>query len=173
MKKLLLISIMFLFAFTANVFAQEVNVTAEVLADITLNSTAVSFGNVQQGNSATIAANGDDNGGVNSNTSDPVAGSLIVTADAQDYTVEVSQDAVLSDGGSDPENTLTFTHTVFLGADNVTTAVDGAGYTVEGGGNETFDIGGTLQSPSAAGSYTTASGSSALPLQFTVSYVAF
>lgn len=168
MKKLssLIIALFVLTAGTA--FGQtNVNVTAEVLAEITATGSDVSFGNVEQNSVAEVQANADDPT-TSTNASNPVAGALTITAAAQDYSVSVTQPAVLSDGSATP-NTLTFTHRVFHGANNVTTDTDGTGYVVTGGGNQTLDIGGQLQSATVAGSYSTAS-TGGQPLIFEVAY---
>lgn len=165
MKKLssLLIALFILTAGTA--FGQtNINVTAEVLAEISVTGSDVSFGNVEQGSIAEVQANADDPT-TSTNASNPVAGSLAITAAAQDYTVSVTQDAILGDG----TNTLTFTHRVFHGASNVTADADGTGYVVTGGGNQTLDIGGQLEAATVAGSYSTGN-ANGQPLIFEVAY---
>ena len=168
MKKLITLIIALFVLSAGTAFAQtEIGVTAEVLAELNVTGNDVEFGNVQQGSAAQVQANTNDI--ANSNASAPVAGSLEVLAGSQDYQVSVTQDAILTDG--DGNNPLTFTHRVFLGATEVTTDVDGGGYNVVGGGDQTFDIGGELQAPSAAGSYSTANGGTAQPLIFVVNYI--
>jgi len=167
MKKLSSLIIALFVLSAGTVFAQNVNVTADVLAELNVATTDVSFGNVQQGSAAQVQANTNDI--ANSNASAPSSGTLDVTAGTQDYQVSVTQDAILTDG--DGNNPLTFTHRVFLGATEVTTDVDGGGYTVTGGGDQSFDIGGELQAPSEAGSYSTANGGTAQPLVFQVNYI--
>ena len=171
MKNLITLIIALFVLSAATAFAQtntaDIGVTAEVLAELNVTGNDVEFGNVQQGSAAQVQANTNDI--ANSNASAPVAGSLEVLAGSQDYQVSVTQDAILTDG--DGNNPLTFTHRVFLGTTEVTTDVDGSGYNVVGGGDQTFDIGGELQAPSAAGSYSTANGGTAQPLIFVVNYI--
>ena len=170
MKKLITLIIALFVLSVATAFAQtntaDIGVTADVLAELNVAGTDVSFGNVTQGSVAEVQANTNDTANPSSNASAPVAGSLTITADGQDYIVEVTQSAILENGAADQ---LTFTHRVFDGGTDVTADVDGAGYNVTGGGNLTLDIGGQLQSPTAAGNYSTAT--SGTPLVFEVNYV--
>ena len=169
MKKLSSLIIALFVLSAGTVFAQtNVNVTAEVLAELNVTATDVSFGNVQQGSVAEVQANTDDAIASN-NASDPVSGSLFVEAGNQDYIVEVTQSAILTD--VDGNNPLNFTHRVYLADINVTGDVDGGGYTVSGGGNQTFDIGGQLEAPTEAGSYSTDNGGTAQSLIFEVNYI--
>ena len=165
MKKLSSLIIALFVLSAGTVFAQtaEVGVSADVLAELNVTGTDVEFGNVSQGTVAEVQANGSDI--TSSNASAPVAGSLTITADGQEYIVQVIQTAVLENGDGEQ---LTFTHRVFDDATEVTSDVDGTGYTVTGGGDLTLDIGGQLQSPTAAGNYSTAT--SGQPLIFEVNY---
>jgi len=169
MKKLITLIIALFVLSVATAFAQtntaDIGVTADVLAELNVAGTDVSFGNVTQGSVAEVQANTND-ATASSNASAPVAGSLTITADGQDYIVEVTQSAILENGATDQ---LTFTHRVFDGATDVTADVDGGGYNVTGGGNLTLDIGGQLQAPSAAGNYSTSTGSGT-PITFVVNY---
>ncbi|PKD44184.1 hypothetical protein [Rhodohalobacter barkolensis] len=168
MKKLSSLIIALFVLSAGTVFAQtntaEIGVTADVLAELNVAGTDVSFGNVQQGSVAEVQANGSDI--TSSNASAPSAGSLTITADGQEYIVEVTQNAVLENADGDQ---LTFTHRVFDGGNDVTADVDGTGYNVSGGGDLTLDIGGQLQSPTASGNYSTNTGGG-LPLVFEVNY---
>lgn len=142
----------------------EIGVTADVLAELNVTGTDVSFGNVQQGSVAEIQANSNDGTG-NSNASAPTPGTLTITADGQEYVIQVIQSAILENGDG---NQLSFTHRVFNDADDVTTDLDGSGYSVSGG-DLTLDIGGQLESAANAGNYSTSTGSGQ-PLIFEVNY---
>jgi len=142
----------------------EIGVTADVLAELNVTGTDVSFGNVQQGSLAEVQANSNDI--ASSNASAPTAGSLTITADGQEYIVEVTQSAILENADGDQ---LTFTHRVFDDNSEVTSDVDGTGYTVSGGGDLTLDIGGQLEAATASGNYSTNEGNGQ-PLVFEVNY---
>jgi len=114
MKKLSSLIIALFVLSAGTVFAQNVNVTADVLAELNVATTDVSFGNVQQGSAAQVQANTNDI--ANSNASAPSSGTLDVTAGTQDYQVSVTQDAILTDGdGNNPGENVPYRRYRFFG----------------------------------------------------------
>lgn len=150
--------------FSANAFAQEpVAVTADVEATLTLSSTNVVLGTIQQATSV-LEANASDDATEDNVGSTKSPGSLtIVGSDAT--SVIVSWTTATLDT-SPIGDAITFTPSVWNAGTEV---VNGTAGTVDSEtvGGTTIDIGGELDAPSGTGAYSTANGS---PITFTVQY---
>ncbi|MDZ7757836.1 hypothetical protein [Rhodohalobacter sp.] len=77
MKKLSSLIIALFVSLSGNCFCSsntaDIDVTAEVLAELNVTGTDVSFGNVQQGSAAQVQANTNDTANPNSNASAPIS----------------------------------------------------------------------------------------------------
>jgi len=157
MKKLLSITLTTLLVlFASQAFGQDqIQVSANVLTDIEVNTENVAFGNITIGSEPFISA-GDADTDENNDVDDPTVGEIQITADEDDYNVRITSGTSVSLADNGNENTLEFTLRVFDSSENRTSETTGSeGFTVEGGGNETFFIGGSLQSPSESGEFNT------------------
>jgi len=166
MKKVLLITTAFVFAFTANVIAQvstDVGVTADVEQAITLTPADISFGTIEEGRSSYLPANANDETAESENIgAGATAGSLQI--EGSDANVTISWTAGLLVNSEDSEITADFTPTVFNGEDQVSSGDNDLTIT---GGDITLDIGGSLEAINTSGSYSTDGGE---PVRFTVAY---
>lgn len=111
MKKLLLISIVFLFAFTANVFAQttdnaDISATADVIAPISVTSGEnLAFGTIFSGFTATLAIDDSDGSLIETNASEGSLGSFTISgSEGQSVDISFGANRTLTGSG---DNTLT------------------------------------------------------------------
>lgn len=170
MKTLKIFGTAFIFIFaltlTQEVRAQEtadVNVSANVLAALTLNTTDIDFGNVQNNTASTVApttAGTDVNAGVAGSS---ITRGLVDITGVANGTLDVTcTDATLGDGGG---NTLTFTTDAEVGGTTLNCGADTI--TLDGTGNATINIGGSLTAATTAGAYSTSTGGSPITFSFT------
>lgn len=158
--------------FSASAFAQDetadVNVTATVTGALSISTTDVAFGSIATGSNPDLAANANDAASSDVGAgATPGAVELSSGVSGAELLVEWNSDVTLSDGEA-VENTLTFTADIYHGASQLTSGV--STITLDGSGEATLDIGGSLSSPTVAGIYTTASGASAKPLTVSFTY---
>jgi hypothetical protein len=151
--------------FATGVFAQEtdvVAVTAEVQATITLATTDIALGTIQQAASVIDANSNDDATEANiGTTASPGSIQIDGTAGAS-ITVSWTNATLDTSPASDA---ITFTPSVWNGSSELTTP-GGSTETITGG-SITLDVGGELAAPGGTGTYSTANGS---PITFTVQY---
>lgn len=168
MKKVLLLITIFAITATSNLMAQaNVNVTADVLAALTLVPTPVQFGTIEAGTASYIQANGDDNTPETNLGSTAAAGALQIQGSAEeDVTVSWTNGTLTDSGGLNP---ATFTPTVYLTTTEVSSGATNVTLTL---GDITLDIGGSLEAVTGTGAYSTVSTGdyAGTPVAFTVSY---
>lgn len=170
MKKILLILTAFVFALSANVFAQtdaNVSVEANVLDNLTIDITSdINLGDISQGDESVLNPLGGSL--VNSNVgSSPTLGVITLSDFADTNEIDVSwTNATLDNAAQD--DALTFVPTVTwdqdaAGDNNALTS--GGTITADGTENITLSVGGTLDAPGGTGTYNTDNGS---PIVFTL-----
>ena len=154
-------------------FAQEtanVGVTANVIADLTISADEdVALGTIQSGASSTIAA-GPWDATTESNLGTGAQFGIVRVAGASGASVDVSfTDGALQNASNN--DLLNFVTTVHDSTSATTSAAVATGDNrTLGGGLMTLYIGGTLDAPSAAEAYTTATGTSVATIDVTVTY---
>ena len=143
--------------------SDNVAVAAEVQAAITVNtSTDINLGTIQTGVASVIKANAND-GAVEANLgTGATAGQVDVTGTAS-ASVQIDFTGATVDNGSDP---IAFSNVVYNGASAITT---GGTTSLDGSGDLTLDIGGSLAAPSGTGTYNTSTGGGS-PITLTVTY---
>jgi len=141
----------------------DVNVSANVLAALTLNTTDIDFGNVQNNTASTVAptaAGTDINAGVAGSTI--IRGLVDITGVANGTLDVTCTDATLDDGTG---NTISFSTNAEVGGTALNCGADTI--TLDGSGNATVNIGGSLTAASTAGAYSTSTGGSPITFSFT------
>lgn len=171
LKSLIALFAVISFVGSSALFAQQtgnVAVTALVQDALVLTPTDIALGTIQSGAVSTIGANAGQSGS-DANLGTTIQRGSLAIAGNNSASIEVSwANATLTDDAGTP-NTLTFTPSVYNGASSVTS---GATLALDGSGDLTLGVGGTLDAPSVGGSYTTgtAGANSGTPIVFTVSY---
>ncbi|MEX2600573.1 MAG: hypothetical protein WD355_02925 [Balneolaceae bacterium] len=175
MKKIsLLVTMLFLLA-TANTFAQEttdVSVSAEIATALTVTTTEdVEFGTIQQNVISTLPASGSGTAAANlGNTAAP--GEVTIAGGASESViVTIIQEAILDNAGNDGPFTLT---TEIYHVDTTTDLSlanedDNADLSLDGSGDATLSIGGTLPAINFTGVFDTETGGGQ-PLTLEVQY---
>lgn len=163
--KLILSALALVTVLSVNSFAQvnaDVDVTATAVTSISLTKTDVAFGNISTDIASVLKANISDIATEANLGTLAKAGSVSITGNATSEVIVTFGTATLSNG----TETAVFTPSLYFGPTKV---VDEAEITLTAG-PDVLDIGGTLAATTAAGTYTTVTGTSASPLTVTVQY---